>query len=949
MNPPKISHGLPAWLVCVGMLLGSSDAFALSAEATRVKMAASETKIAADDAKNSADDLAAGTTKETAEKAEGKYEVLITKANALSQKTMELANSPTSNQDKQSLKADLLETYIAIEVAANDLNVIDSLFEDRLIDTLGLVVDALETILDSREKRLVNRRFLVASFRGHYRLERRVFAVSLKQSPAVRIQCQVLTERGSDTVVFDPQSSGAWTRYAILPKNDKIKSLTCVSDHVRSQAGTTGNDGGSSQFYEFTVVDGPTVPGSALKTVIGKWSSTSPGGPGANSDPKDLSVEVSHVPPLQGWTLLRQITSIHPTSTLRSLDPSTIAIDLITSLSTIAIERASEAAKDYVRTYLVQNLCTNLTVKKVREQLENSPISAGLADRPQDEVVLQATCGVLRSVRLDELASAKDILWKAIAIDASRLAVDAATSQIGQNDTSPERAALTAVLRAAHSVLTHSLSGDRAGTEREVQSMLLNLGSVGLGTKGETWACGLEAGVAVLRLCLRDNTCSADELDLLITQEDPGQIRSSSALSASEANKLLSGFLEAFWDWELAKKMKLAKESATTRVALASAFETLKASTSTQSAPCSLASAIGTWPALRPMLGRIGDVLQPPPGTPASTTTANALEVVVDVAQEIVKPGIGANLADAIKDFDTTSEDVQTWKALASLAETTFKGHPYASSTLNSLTKFIAVLRGEDPAAAIAEFGQALSITISRWCRSEHGDKKCTGAPVTSHQIRRAFTVLTAIGSYAASYREAKTEGETIDEKTRADERKKALESVIDAFTDRSNRTNEWVFSLGASVGFQLAGMHSFTGTVDSDGDRGGVLGNVFTLPMGVGVQRYPASSWPGVHGMVVLLDPAQYLTVNKLQDEAKFADPTPLTAVHLGLQAGLHFGSPNFPIVATVHAGWSPELRLFQPNEATDDDPDDGEWISHSAFTYGAKVGIYVPFFDFN
>lgn len=771
-----------------------------------------------------------------------------------------------------------------------------------------------------------------------YVLKRDVYKVTLSSSPVVRIQCSVANDRGSDAVVFEPQDARGLVRYAVLPSSSATASVSCTSD--RLQTASVGKDAVATHFYVLSSLE--VVP---TDQVFGCWRNTE-NASHCIATP-ELTVAITRLDASRSAEFLQTFTTISPQSTLRSFDPSTLALDLIKVLGTVALDRANEGLKHYVRSYLLTQICKNFTIQKLIEKLGNSPLYDAFKLLPKNEPVLATTCSVLENIRIDELASAKDVLWKALIADTSQLAFRSVlqkTEEAGVLDQ-----ALSSVFEAAHSVLARSLLGEQTGTERDVQAMLLSLEQMAPGNS--SLRCGLVAGMAVLRLCLRDNTCSADELNQLLQQEspDPPAIPIGDGLGVRELAQGLVYDQEEYYKETKAERLGNLKDSRD------KAFKALRNRFVKKETPCDIGIATAQWPALRPLLGKIGDVLQPPPGATASATTANALEIVTDIAQLFLDESLNNKLSKEIsqeisQETPTDWEFVGEWRR--ELDETI-----YSRATVNALRLFMGVLRGEDPAPAVAELGKALSGAIKRHCEEREEGRPCK-VPVTSAQITRAFTVLTAISSYAASYRAAGKDGEA-DEAAREQERKKALESVIDAFTDRSHRAGDFVVSLGADVGLQYAYMgKASTSNKLPNGDTTDHVYNALSLPMGFAFQWLPnpqgsgRGCWPkltskiGCQIMLTVIDPAQYATTNSWEPNAKFVRATPATAVRLGARLGFLFGEPCYPISVAGHISYSPALEMWtKTNENSE------ELTPHtlSVLMYGVSAGIYVPFLDFN
>lgn len=156
------------------------------------------------------------------------------------------------------------------------------------------------------------------------------------------------------------------------------------------------------------------------------------------------------------------------------------------------------------------------------------------------------------------------------------------------------------------------------------------------------------------------------------------------------------------------------------------------------------------------------------------------------------------------------------------------------------------------------------------------------------------------------------------------------------------------MFSLGADVGFQFAGMATVNDDNLPNGEGSDYVHNPFSMPMGLALQRLPdpQASGVGCHIMATVIDPAQYATMSSWDSDAKFVRATPATAVRLGLRGGLLLGEPGFPISIVGHVSYSPALELW-PEAEEGAEPVTPQ--SLSVWMYGISAGIYVPFLDFN
>jgi hypothetical protein len=202
-----------------------------------------------------------------------------------------------------------------------------------------------------------------------------------------------------------------------------------------------------------------------------------------------------------------------------------------------------------------------------------------------------------------------------------------------------------------------------------------------------------------------------------------------------------------------------------------------------------------------------------------------------------------------------------------------------------------------------------------------------------------------SIASYVSTYRETKDK----DAGVARDLRKKALEGLIDAATDRSNRPGNWIVSVGASVGFS-GGWRRLVTAPASGVDATQQLRDV-RLPLGFSVQSMPASGsrlgW-GWYGMLGVADLAQFVSspiertttaMNETTTTSIDSETTWSDFVAIELQLGFRFGSARVPLTAGFDIYYRPRAR-FEIEDTTRSTP-----ILH----IGGFIGFNVPFFDLN
>lgn len=817
----------------------------------------------------------------------------------------------------------------------------------------------------------------------HYRLKRHAYRLRLEGNALTRVVCSVGMEDGtSDTVTWDPEERRGPVRYALLPQSfSESKAAVCAAMadicSPTASAPACGSvrracdapERSAADVHESCmsmhkvcedqtsnscriVLQHCSVPAphvacraeplllssEAGSTVIsyatdftdkyedleleGTVVSDSSGYP---SGPPPIKISVSIVRGAEKEGVLSRATGLENSTRLRSLDPTTrIVGDALTALATVALDRAKSAGKQYVREIVRENLCENLTVESVRDQLTGSTFSDAVDQLPWDEKqpLLKNTCRLLNSLNIDELISSPDVLWKSLGVDIAMLSTEIILNKLSKNAGQAE-AGLRQVLAAAQALLISSLVDGATTTERDAQLLILQLGTLGF-SKEFDWSTGLEIGIAILQECLRNGACTADVLKQSFERE----------VKVAEKEYLLQ-----------------------------------------------------SWPELPALLGRAADVLQPPPGTTSRVTAANALALALDVTDKalafavplcagndglkeatwkdsswlceapgllFVSPRDGRHDALCVPSIvaqGTPNSDYEVDNATCSNASDVLvhleflrgDDSPFKASqgrelldsqkrlkqtrdVMASLRGLVHALQDGDVATAASGLAQTIANCVSEHCE---GNEQCDKANWTG--LGKSFRIVTALATYGASYRTGSDDVTSAEvEKARADERKKAVESLIDAATDRTDREGDWVWSLGTNVGLGY----------DRLWRNGREDVNPLSLRTGLSIQRLSASFVPG-HLMFTLLDLAQYaLLVEESTGEGEETElKTPKaevsTALQLGAELGWVFGKPSNPILLAIHAGWAPRVSIG------------GE--AKSETVVGVSAGVFVPFIDFN
>lgn len=241
----------------------------------------------------------------------------------------------------------------------------------------------------------------------------------------------------------------------------------------------------------------------------------------------------------------------------------------------------------------------------------------------------------------------------------------------------------------------------------------------------------------------------------------------------------------------------------------------------------------------------------------------------------------------------------------------------------------------EDYGSAFARF---LSLVDRLLPESEQDPKK-----KESHAVVRKFAQLIgAVASYAVVYRETKDS----DPAAAREARKRALSTIIDSMTDRAERGDELVVSLGSNVGLSYS-WRDVDRRADSDAMDDQWQPRV-RVPLGVRLECLrkrdaKGLSGLGVFGSVNVIDLGQFVRGDEDDDfaEVEWAD-----FVGIGGELGVSHTRFARELNLSIHASYAPSIR-YTTNDGADQDADD----DHRAgvWTVGVALGYYVPFIDLN
>jgi hypothetical protein len=704
--------------------------------------------------------------------------------------------------------------------------------------------------------------------RAQYPLNRVARDVSIQPLPLVRTRCWIRDTNSGETklVEFDPSTELPTVRRIYFRKSRNAAAPTLsLTCAAELRTLECGKDCKGQVTYNF-VESTLTSTGTVLVVPAGAVPNV------------PVIVKVTDPKMPCGPTILDFESSdgralAHP----RSLDALTPLInDLLTTVAQVAIEHAKAAVVQEIRVFLTENVCDNL---KYENQFggKNGRLTFGqilfinTSTPTPTGTILPSTCEAIRSVRIEDLAAGAGTLERALGADLLGLCGKLLTAFVRH----PQ---LVDTILTGMNLVISLLEGRSVSSERDVQLLLLKVGSLEVfNPKAYAWKAPLSLSFAIMAECIRDGECTADRLKRALEQE----LQNPSP------------------EW----------------------------------GPV-LTDAIKNWPELPAIIARAIDVLQPPTGTTARMTVKASLNIVFDVLEHVVrKPEKMAIKTRGRYEFVTFAQRKQKIVELDATAsgpafQTYFDDLPKNAVSAARTLANAAIDRdlGNGLVAAFALIGNA----IAAYCKTQ-GD--ICKVPLTNAQVQKTFGLLNAFATYAATYREPNPTQDddptaaTELERTRLEQRKRAMEQLIETFADRSNRlTGEVIVSAGVGVGFAI----SWTKKNVGSGFNTDVIPGL-SLPLGLGLE---VTGRPvGFYLHAALLDVAQYATVDT---QGNIADPNPATAVFFGGTAALRFGSPNLPILVGITGGYAPGLRLMEDQKK-------------GTTRIGFFAGTYVPFLDFN
>lgn len=200
----------------------------------------------------------------------------------------------------------------------------------------------------------------------------------------------------------------------------------------------------------------------------------------------------------------------------------------------------------------------------------------------------------------------------------------------------------------------------------------------------------------------------------------------------------------------------------------------------------------------------------------------------------------------------------------------------------------------------------------------------------------KPLELVASVASYVSTYRDTKDQ----DAKVAHDLRKKALEGLIDAGTDRTNREGDVIVSLAASVGF-TAGHSTLRTSITGVNDKQTVRD--LRIPVGLTVQHIPANfAGLSLYATFAVADLAGFVSspaVNENKDMNVDTKTRWSDFVLAEAQVGVRLFSARMPLVVGFDVYYKPRVtyEVSGSNETT------------AVVQVGAFAGFNIPFFDLN
>lgn len=293
---------------------------------------------------------------------------------------------------------------------------------------------------------------------------------------------------------------------------------------------------------------------------------------------------------------------------------------------------------------------------------------------------------------------------------------------------------------------------------------------------------------------------------------------------------------------------------------------------------------------------------------------------------------LAITMATAMSAGDDSSEDLQArLRAAIQLAFESVKDIDACATWPDWAEKIALAALDADAPHLISALAGTGSDLVAGSCKKGDEQTNCL-------RRQKMAALLTGISTYAITYEKPPDSSDSqalaAFQQQQHDARKQALESVIDAATDRRSRAGDWVWSLGVGVGFSY---NSFVTSLQGQAGK-----EQLHLPLGLAFQRLPGSKADsgkfgfGWHLMGTALDLGNYIrstnSTNTKIDWQSIVSP--------GFEGGLALGKSTTFFVVGTGVTFSP--KFADVNSGTTSQ-------SFGATKFELFAQYYFPLWDFN
>ncbi len=772
-------------------------------------------------------------------------------------------------------------------------------------------------------------------------------SISLRNPPGARLRVSFDSSDGTHhELEWDPAVAGELTRVVALegpisPATERVWniSMSVEASTYTQAAGTVIVNTRFSPFQYLTAA--PAGARSPAAVSVGIYSALA-AALGTSAIPEGKDLEGWPAPTLafsceapQGRMDEERFADTGPTqqSGLRGFGVApTFVTDTLSLLTEIAVDRAKAGAMNLLKKRLVNPFCVDKT------KITLDKLGLGKSD---GNVALPRTCEILTSLRLEDILSSGRPLLFALRDDLRFTIAPAAVDKLADKNATA-KAALGVGLSVINTAIDH---GGFDGLE----------GQLALGLLGNIEQLGpsfSDAVVTKIRVRIKKviDAHAADAKDALAALEAAGSVKvvnlpvppvaKAAVLDISgdtipkcstddECARVLEAYLSG-WAGKSSGQWRLAESSLLDLVkgTLISELQTNARSKDLLGYACEARLVVAlvkrctkqgcSAQTITDMISRPADYFAKDVALPAALCWhGGAYFAPVDrtssVSQLVLE---GMRLAAPLVDGRGRDRAKAAVKLLVTLVQR-WQTNEEQKRQLATFAELAIALIDEDYGTALGRL-----VRIAQQLNSSVPDP-----------LKKIAQLVGSVATYAQVYQATKDS----DPKEARTARKQALTSIIDNATDRSDREQEWVYSIGSNVGLAATWSSKYDALTDVAFDPG------VRVPLGFAIEYLPKKDSPfGAHFGFQVADLGQFVRhgTNDELDSVRWAD-----FVSPGAEFSLLLNFIDPAVNVTVHAEYAPSLQFSTDTKDMMDNTvtttSDGVW------RYGISLGYYVPFFD--